>query len=447
LKKLFLKVSTLVFSSKHSHFLWSVSILAFIIRLAIILYAGNPQHPEMYEHGAIAHNLYTGHGFAMHWPYESLDSARVALMKEPPRYESAYQPPLNPYLIYATYSIFGENSSAIIFLMLFYALISTLIPLVVFKTGMQISSERTSRISSLISAFFFPAAFAVVTFSGSPLYQLFGLIILYLSITAAQRPSLKVFLSLGIICGLMTLLRSEFLILSLFLIVASLYFLRKKIPIRNIASYGAISFFAFASIIAPWAIRNYNLFQKFVPIVDRPWHEIWRGNNIHSTVSSFDQSGKPIWIHASLFPTIVAAMDSIPYDQYFTIRVDSIFRKEAIAYIEQHPIHSAALGTEKILSLLTIAYFPGISANPLYFISIIAISIMSVSGMITLMKNRNSVQNGVPTFYLIFFIYYCIIAALTFVLPRYQIYIFSVLLPLTGLGWEKIEGRIKYIIR
>ncbi len=439
MKKIVSIFSKWIFASKRTWFLWAVFVIALIIRIGIIIVASHPDHPEMYEHGAIAHNLYTGHGFAMHWPYESLDSQRVALMKLPPQYESAYQPPLNPYLIYGAYLIFGENRAAIIFLMLFYAVISSFMPLVVFKTGMLIGNEASARISSLISVLFLPAAFAVITFSGSALHQLLGLVILFLAITATQKPSLRSFFTLGICCGAMTLLRSEFLIVGFLLIITLLFFASKKSHLKRIVSWGGISFIACAAVIAPWTFRNYALFHKFVPIVDRPWHEIWRGNNMYATASSFDGAGIPIWVHASRFPKIIAAMDSIPYDQYFSIRVDSIFRNEALTYMQQHPSRDIELVVKKIFALMTIAYFPGMTENPLYILCILFVSFTSIAGMIAVVQKARLMHDySITMLYAVFFGYYCIIVMATFILPRYQIYIFSVLLPLTGLGTEKI---------
>ena len=128
-KNIFFKLFQLIFSSKRKRFLWGTVGLALCIRLAIVVFASDPQHPQMCEHGEIAHNLSTGHGFAMNWPYTTLDPQRAALMNQPPQFEGAFLPPINPYIIYSSYLIFGENSTSIIFLMLFYSVISCFIPI------------------------------------------------------------------------------------------------------------------------------------------------------------------------------------------------------------------------------------------------------------------------------------------------------------------------------
>ncbi|MEP7233914.1 MAG: glycosyltransferase family 39 protein [Ignavibacteriota bacterium] len=427
--------SKLLFDSKRSQFLWAMTISALVLRIAIVIIAGNPHKPEMYEHGAIAHNLHTGHGFAMHWPYESLDSSRVKLMRQPIRYETAYQPPLNPYLIYATYLLFDETPTAIILLMLFYSVVSATIPLLVFRTGILIDNENSARVSTLISVLFLPAAVGVITFSGSPLYQVLGLMTFYFALLSAHRPSLRSFFYLGLSCGTMILLRSEFLIIGFIFIILATYFAWKHSAINHNVAKGVLALIICVSIIAPWTYRNYALFHKFIPTVDRPWHEIWRGHNQYSTPTGFDAEGRAVWIHASRFPKIVAAMDSIPYDQQFTIRVDSIFKHEALAYIGSHPLQSFGLDGLKVLELCTVVLSPGIPANPLYYILMFGVTLSTLFGMNSLVRaDRRNHRYSNSLLYCCFFLYYCFIIALTFILPRYQIYIYTSILPLSGVG-------------
>ena len=52
--------------TKRSTWLWTLFSVGLVIRLAAVAVLGNPQHPQMHEHGIIAHNLYEGHGFSMY---------------------------------------------------------------------------------------------------------------------------------------------------------------------------------------------------------------------------------------------------------------------------------------------------------------------------------------------------------------------------------------------
>ena len=442
MKKIFSTIFHLIFSPKQSHFLWVVTLAAFGLRLALIIFAGNPQHPEMYEHGIIAHNLYTGHGFAMHWPYESSDPARVAMMKEPPAFEGAFLPPLNPYLIYGAYVIFGENSSAIIFLMIFYALISSLIPLVAYKTGVLIGSEKSGRISAIIALFFLPGAFAVTTFSGSPLYQLLGILILYLAILTSQKPTLSSFVLLGLSCGVMAMLRSEFFFLGFLLIAVTLFFAAKKYPLKKVFKQGAISLILCAAIIAPWTYRNYTLFHAFIPVLSHPWYEMWRGNNIYATGTTLNTEGKSIWITPQQYPDIIQRMDAIPYDQYFEAKVDGIFKDEVLHFITANPGRFLMLGVKKIAYLFTIDFNHPQSRNPLYFIPMIGLSLLTLRGLYILIFH--SVQQNIyapASIFSIFLLAYIGMTVMTVMLPRYQIYVFTAMMGVGGIELRPGKGR------
>ena len=433
-KNIFFKLSQLIFSSKRKRFLWGTVGLALCIRLAIIAFASDPEHPQMYEHGEIAHNLFSGHGFAMHWPYTTLDPERAALMKQPPQFEGAFLPPINPYIIYGTYLLFGENSTSIIFLMFFYSAISCFIPFAVFKTGMLIANERAARVSALISVFFLPGAYAVITFSGSPIYQLLGIIILYYTILGAKHPSLKTFVLLGIFCGVMTLLRSEFFMLGFILIGLSLFFARKKISAQTIIRRGIISFVLCAGIIAPWTYRNYMLFHTFIPVLSHPWFEMWRGNNIYATGTTLDEKGQPTWVTADKNPELIRRMDAIPYDQFFEAKVDGIFKDEVIKFIEENPGRFLFLGVKKIAFLFTIDFSHPTSRNPFYFGPMIIVSILTIVGLYKLIRQINPSNLPAATIFSLFFFFYLTLTVMTVMLPRYQIYIFTIGIVLTGVG-------------
>ena len=51
-------LSRLIFRSSRSQFLWCGFIVALVIRIVIVISFGNAEHPQMYEHGDIANNLY-----------------------------------------------------------------------------------------------------------------------------------------------------------------------------------------------------------------------------------------------------------------------------------------------------------------------------------------------------------------------------------------------------
>jgi 4-amino-4-deoxy-L-arabinose transferase-like glycosyltransferase len=414
-------------------YLFMIFIIALALRSSICIFVADVNNPVMYEHGAIAHNLYHGYGFSMHWPYTPLDPARSAILTQPPTFEGAFLPPINPYIIYAAYVVFGETSAAIVALLIINILISSLVPLATYRLAYLISSKRGAIFASLISVFFLPAAFAVTTFSGSPFYQLLGVIILYYAIFAARQPSFKSFILLGVSCGVMTLLRSEFFILGFVMIITSLFLARKQLHGKALFLQGGASLLLCAVIIFPWTYRNYLAFNKFVPVLSHPWYEMWRGNNIYATGTTLDETGRSIWVDAQKYPDLIRRMDAIPYNQSFETNVDEIFKGEVITFIEENPVRFLLLGLKKVSFLFTIDFNHPASRNPLYFVPTVTASVLILMGLFKLFQNTNQTGNQALMIFLIFLLCYVALTLITVMLPRYQIYILSTLLPLVGI--------------
>ncbi len=429
-------------------FVWLIFAVAFALRVLVIFVAGNFQNPRTYEHGAIAHNLLTGHGYAMHWPYEPLDSARIRIMQSPPVFESSYQPPLNPYIMYGAYLLLGEGPKAYLALMLFYAACNSLIGVIQYYAVKEFAGESLSRSTAIVSAFFIPAAFSVTTFSGSPLYIVVVATLMLFALRISRDPSWKNFILFGFISGVSMLLRSELFALGFTILAASAMLALQRASRNDIFKRAVVAAVCSLIIIGPWTIRNYELFHKFVPTVDRPWHEIWRGNNALSTPSGVNSDGTVVWLKPWLFPKLVHTADSIPYDQYFVIRLDSVFRHEAITYVRSHPSQTLALGCRKLLMLLTFSInFNERSTHAFDFIypfSMLALTFPTLIGIAYLLRRRSNPRLwNAGILYTLFLIFYCGISFITFVIPRYQIYIFAVLTPIAIIGYDSIWTLIK----
>jgi hypothetical protein len=361
-------------------------------------------------------------------------------MSQPPRWEGAFLPPLNPYLLALSYTVFGETANALIALMLLYAAIGSFTPLVVYKLTRLLASERSARLSVLLSIAFLPSAYAVITFSGSALYELLGIVVLYYGVLAATSPSWKTFLWLGLCCGIMTMLRSEFLMLGFILIGAALLLAYRYYYHPGVLRQALCAALVCIAIIAPWTVRNYILFHKVVPVLSHPWYEIWRGNNILATGSNYNNEGTSIWVSPAMFPTLVRKMDSIPYNQQFEWRVDRLFKREVLSFIEVHPGRLVWLGVKKLFFFFTFDPYYRANQNFFYIVPMLAISLLTILGMISLLGDR--ARRSAAVIFSLFFLYYIALTFMTVALPRYQIYVFTCMLPVTGLIAERSDRHV-----
>lgn len=445
-----------IFTSPRRRFLWGVVVLAFAIRLALMLLLGDPAKPEMYEMGAIASNMLHGHGYGMHWlTYVPIEPVRKAMVEAhlPPPYEGAWQPPLQTYIVYYAFRLFGETPTAASMLMLLNVLWSTLIPLVVYRCTLLLGAsidaiEKPARLSALFATFFLPAAYAVVTYSGSSLYQLVFLLFFWMLVLALRLQNMKYLLAAGIFAGIQMLLRSEFLVLGMGMLLLTGLVAAWQLKNWRFLMSSVVGCVLALLVIMPWMVRNYTVFGKVVPIVSRPWFEIWRGNNPDATGAAWKKDGS--WYCSVLTDSsninLTREFDAIPYTNDFELRANEIMKREALAFMREHPEQALLLAGQKIVFLWIHDLYNPQSQKLPYIASMLFFSILIWCGAWTLWNvHGKQMKDGAILLYGAYILFYTGIFALTFILPRYRVYVFSGLLPLTGLGafrlWQLFHYR------
>src|SRR5262249_7994442 len=75
-----------------------------------------------------------------------------------------------------------------------------------------------------------------------------------------------------------------------FAVIAVLWYLLscRKLPKGWFASL--LAFLGFANGLAPWAVRNYQVFGEIVPIADSAFWHLWMGNNPQATGGPLDEN-------------------------------------------------------------------------------------------------------------------------------------------------------------
>lgn len=428
---------------KSKLFLPVVFLGALLLRLAIGAYFGDFENPEMYEHGKIARNLLERGEFAMHWPYPSQSEARLAEQEQaPPR--GAFIPPLNPYVLFLGMKTFGDGPAGYVFLTILNAFLGALAIFPSFYIAKNLFSRRAGAIAAIIAAGFLPAAYGVITYSGSQTYHLAALYSILFAIKFSLKPDFGSALLLGLFCALQTLVRSEFLLLAFAFLGVSALAAKLRAGKAFKFSQLVLASAVFAAIVAPWSVRNYSIFDKFVPIVSHPRHEIWRGNNPKATGGSRDSDGEGIWLSEKHGSSLIPKLDSLEYDEKFEIRADSIFGAEAKKFISKNPGKFVELGAKRVLFFWTVDPFDSRTWNPIYMFFAGFILVGTVIGSIRLLFGRNlPILKNPYLIYLTFFAYYTALMFAVNLESRYQVYLFTVCVPIVGVGADYVYSIIR----
>jgi 4-amino-4-deoxy-L-arabinose transferase-like glycosyltransferase len=104
---------------------------------------------------------------------------------------------------------------------------------------------------------------------------------------AGQEGGAFTSLLFGLALAGLALVRAAFLP---FAIVALLWFLWQCRRFSLGWFAGIVALLGFANGLAPWSLRNYDQFERPVPIVDSTYWHLWMGNNPHATGSTLNQA-------------------------------------------------------------------------------------------------------------------------------------------------------------
>jgi 4-amino-4-deoxy-L-arabinose transferase-like glycosyltransferase len=111
--------------------------------------------------------------------------------------------------------------------------------------------------------------------------------VLALGVRAGQQGGALTSFLYGLLLALAALVRAALLS---FAVVAVLWFLwrSRRLPVGWL--YALLAFLGFVNGLAPWVVRNYQVFGVPVPIVDTGWWHLWVGNNPRATGGPFTEA-------------------------------------------------------------------------------------------------------------------------------------------------------------
>ena len=217
-----------------------------------------------WEMGRIGASLASGQGFSNQFG--------------PPTGPTAWEPPLYPYLIAGVFQIFGIYSKASAFVLLtFNSVCSALTCLPIFWIARRMFSEKVAVRSAwawaLLPNIIFWCTRAVWETSLSALLLA---ILFWLTLTMEEREGWLPWFAFGLLWGIVALNGTSLLA---FLPAAGLWawYRRAKAGKRSFAGV-VLASVVFCASIAPWLIRNYETFGRFIFIRDNFGAELRLGN-------------------------------------------------------------------------------------------------------------------------------------------------------------------------
>lgn len=132
----------------------------------------------------------------------------------------------------------------------------------VFLIARKIFNSKTALITMVLSLFYLPNIYvSTVVLTEVPAYTAFLLMIYFLIWGTKTRQKQLIFVA-GTMWALAVMFRATMTVMGL---VALLYWIFKKIRIKTIIKFAVCVIIPFVIIISPWVIRNFAVFDSFIP--------------------------------------------------------------------------------------------------------------------------------------------------------------------------------------
>lgn len=309
--------------SKEKIILLLIILFAVSLRLFVIIKFNTYLKPNIWEHEEIANSLLLGRGFLYHFlgqaPYRSFNA------------------PLYSVVCAIIYSLTGHSYFAVLFI---NSLFSVFLALIIYRIAKSLFNEWVGIFSALVTSFH----------PGFVYYDVFNLIplsidsflialIVFLFLKFRQRLNIINMSLVGIAIGIGFLSRGIIgtILVALFIYI---FIFLNSVEVKNKLKIFLPILISCVIISSPWIIRNYLIHKEFV-LISTLGENLWRGNNLYASGTSYSIDGKPI---IELFP------------EEFRLRVYSLgemeqkkfFEKEAWGFIKDQPLDFAKLYIKKL---------------------------------------------------------------------------------------------------
>lgn len=389
-----------------------ICISGFTVRIIFILFFSDLENPQMWEFGIIARNLLEGKGFQ----YDALTTS----------VPSAYMPPGLPFIYFLFFQVFGDGYTAFLLILIISSIIAVLTIYYSFILARMLFTETIGIYTAAYVAFSPIIIFSTMQFNSVVHYHILISLIILLILKITDNTSLakhidffkkyKYALSLGILFGIFLYFRSE--MLGLLILTAAYFLYKRRTPDAIIIVITAFLF------ILPWSVRNYNTFGKVMPITSSMGYNFYLGHGDEATTYEYKER-----------------LSLLTEDSTFELQKSKISLDIAKRYIVNNPANEVIESAKKVFSLWVADLYRPQAKEALYLIIWIPTLMLFLYGSFISLKDQ--AMRTKLTFIYLYFIFSTSIVLIFFNIPRYQIQMSIIMLPIAMYGLSNFITSIK----
>jgi 4-amino-4-deoxy-L-arabinose transferase-like glycosyltransferase len=295
--------------------LLAIGLLALAVRLpAVVLLAGwaPAENDRTLRYDPIAMSLMDGEGFAVH--------GRPV----------ASSPPLYPLLLTAVYSVAGTSATAA---RTSQAVIDAGLCMVFFVIARRLLGGVTAAVTGIALVLCPYLVYQVLAAGNDTLFAFLNALALLAWVRARDAPGPGRWLVVGVLIGLATLCRATSLLLAVAVVMVEVVAPRRPELRRRAVTGSLLAVLAFAACLAPWTVRNWVHFGRFIPVQTSGGYHLMLGAYVPE-----EEGGRPLDLQD-------------PDRRSKDVEMDVRYYRHALSQILEHPGHFVESAGSRLLSM------------------------------------------------------------------------------------------------
>ena len=252
-----------------------------------------------------------------------------------------FQAPLYPYLMAVIYRIFGHYLD-LIYLFQIVAAVAACYAL--YRAGKKIAGDKVGLSAAALAAVYCPFIFYDVQIMKESLAVTLVSFLLWVLVEVRHKEGVGLWLVGGLICGLLSLLRENMLIVVIFLFFLTY---QKQQGLSSVIKKGMIFLLGITIILLPVALRNWKVGGLFLPPTFQGGVNFYIGNNPQATGSYKPLvAGKQIPVYERTEPIRIAEKEL--GRTLSPLEVSNFWLKKSFAWAKYRPLDFIKLQLKKV---------------------------------------------------------------------------------------------------
>lgn len=239
-----------------------------------------------------------------------------------------------PFVLAFFMKLFGEFGG-ITALRIVQAVLQVLSLLLIFHIARKIFNSKVGIVAVIFDLFYIPEVWVANLILTETFFKFFVLCIVYFSLCALDEHKTKFYVLGGMSLGFAALFRPTIV---MFPILILIMWVIKRVKFRDTFKYTVIVGLIFCVILSPWWIRNYKIFNRFIPFTLSTGNPMWQGTFINYNQKSKITDGLDYSNYNTKDPKLSEIQRNDMEIALSKYRLKNLFPKEPLNFIYWYTI-------------------------------------------------------------------------------------------------------------